>query len=155
MIYLTLLDSYYLGGEDNFQHRFNLSGCFQHETGVAVINILDKVPKDELPATHLSLLNSADGSGSSSRQLLTACTSRRICSAPTVFRGRLLTTAPVNRVITKLRKSPGRQPRIQNPTIRLAHPTALSEKLRTYFLSSIRSRTTSATVLMDPTKSTT
>jgi hypothetical protein len=72
-----------------------------------VINILDKVPKDELPATHLSLLNSADGSGSSSRQLLTACTSRRICSAPTVFRGRLLTTAPVNRVITKLRKSLG------------------------------------------------
>jgi hypothetical protein len=35
----------------------------------------------------------------------------------------------------------------------LAHPTALSAKLRTYFLWFMRSRTTSATDLIDPTRS--
>lgn len=76
------------------------------------------------------------------------------CSAPTRLSGRPFITACVKRVITNL-------PHVSHyiPDKRDnkggSYPTALSEKFRMYFFASILSRTTSATCLILPTRSTT
>jgi hypothetical protein len=75
------------------------------------------------------------------------------CSAPIFLKGRLFTTVAVKRFmiallgISALACLPQR--------FFLTHPTALSAKLRTYFFCSTRCFTSSATCLMEPTRSTT
>jgi len=75
------------------------------------------------------------------------CTERELtCSAPTRFSGLLLMTAPVNLVMTTL---PSALP------VCLTYPTALSAKFLIYFFASTLLLTTSATCLIELTRSTT